>query len=282
MSIPYSCSRTQHILALGFTRISEWQNPNWLHFHQVGKQLHKGRGEGHNSVSRADTTLPIGVNTVFSLCVFNVCLWEMRLIGPVRKDSVSMTGQPTVRAMDSPYSPYFSWLEWKTQTLAAGRPSFPQSVSALVKRPVVSTLMHVTLHSDTKWKMNEDITVREITANYKEQHRECNSLHCALFLIIQNMFMGCHFSVLVNIKTCSKRIKNVSWQCGEMGELWVMVMSDQHWLFVFLQMAWTAGVRVYPKFYASLLHQIAVNDGANWLTFISADLMLHLIDLHSR
>ncbi len=129
----------------------------------------------------------------------------------------------------------------------ACRPSFPQSVNALVKQPVVSTLMHVILHSDTKWKMNEDITVREITASYKERHRERNSLQCAPFLIIQNMFMGCHFSVLVNIKTCSKHIKNVSWQCGEMGELWVMVMSDQqHWLFVFLQMAWTAGVRVYP------------------------------------
>lgn len=195
----------------------------------------------------------------------------MRPIGPVWKDSVSVTGQPTVRAMDSPSSPHFSWLEWKTQRLAAGRPSFPQSVSGLVKRPAVSTLMHVILHSDTKWKMNEDITVREITANYKERRRERNSLHCALFLIIQNMFMGCHFSVLVNIKTCSKCIKNVSWRSGKTAELWVMVMSDQHWLFVFLQMARTAGVCVYPKFYVSLLHRIAVNDSPNWLTFIDAE-----------
>lgn len=158
-----------------------------------------------------------------------------RPIGPVRKDSVSVTGQPTVRAMDSLYSLHFSWLEWKKKrTLAAGRPSFQQYVSTLVKQPAVSTLMHVILHADAKWKMNEDITVREITANYKERQRERNSLHCALSLIIQNMFMDCHFSVLVNIKTCSKRIKNIPWQCGEMGELWVMVMSDQHWWFIFL------------------------------------------------
>lgn len=109
---PHTRTHTQHIFALGFTRISEWQNLNRSHFHQDGKQSHKGRGEGHNSVSRANRTMLTRVNTLFSLCGFNVCLWETRPIGPVRKDSVSVTGQPTVRAMDSLYSPHFSWLEW--------------------------------------------------------------------------------------------------------------------------------------------------------------------------
>jgi len=156
-----------------------------------------------------------------------------------------VTGQPTVRAMDSLYTAaYISRdLSEKKQTQAADRPSFQQYVSTLVKQPAVSTLMHVILHSDSKWKMNEDITVREITANYKERQRERNGLHCALSLIIQNMFMDCHFSVLVNIKTCSKRIKNIPWQCGKMAELsYGDVWSDQHWLFFSFQMAWTAGV----------------------------------------
>lgn len=181
--------------------------------------------------------------------------------------------------MDSLYSPHFSWLEWKKQTLAAGRPSFLQYVSALVKQPAVSTLMHVILHSDTKWKMNEDITVREITANYKERQRERNSLHCALFLIIQNMFMGCHFSVLVNIKTCSKRIKNVPWQCGEMGELWVMVMSDQHWLFIFPSDGMNRRSLCLPRV---LCFTFTSDSRKWWLTFILADLMLHCADLHGH
>lgn len=64
--------------------------------------------------------------------------------------------------------------------------------------------------------MHTSITVKKITQHCKSSKNNCNTSND--FLIILNMFMGGHSSVLVIIKKCNKNKKYIATQC--LTELW--------------------------------------------------------------
>lgn len=64
--------------------------------------------------------------------------------------------------------------------------------------------------------MHACITVKKITRHCKSSKKNCNTSND--FLIILNMFMGGHSSVLVIIKKCNKNKKYIATQC--LSELW--------------------------------------------------------------